>query len=217
MNAFSTDSAKWHAVRTKDPRADGQFVYCVKTTKIYCRPICKARLARHSNVQFFDTGSEAVAAGYRACKRCRPELEVFVPIADQAIERIRKNLESLSEDVAVPSLEYLAQEAGLTKYHFHRSFKKATGFTPREYVGLLRRERTAGSMAVTPGAMCVPDLITGTTASPLSLTDDFDVEPSHSFKLEDLFNFDDLVVPEVHCGPQASMAMMRRHLGGGGM
>ncbi|GIZ45603.1 hypothetical protein CKM354_000876200 [Cercospora kikuchii] len=203
MSPFTTDSTRWHAVRTKDPKADGQFVYCVKTTRIYCRPVCKARLARYSNVEFFDTGSEAVAAGYRACKRCRPELEVFVPQADQAIERICKKLDALPEDATVPSLEILAKEAGLTKYHFHRSFKKATGFTPREYLGFSRRERTAGSMNMTPAATFVPDLITGTTASPVSLTEDWNTEPSRSFKMEELFSFDDLVEPEVHCDPEA--------------
>ncbi|KAM3416630.1 Bifunctional transcriptional activator/DNA repair enzyme Ada [Cercospora zeina] len=164
MTSFLTDSSKWNAVRTKAAEADGQFVCCVKTTKIYCRPICKARLARRANVEFFDTGSESVAAGYRACKRCRPELENFVPQADQAIERIRKSLEI---------------------------FKKATGFTPREYVAASRR----GFVAVTPGAMSVPELSTGTTGSPRSWTEDGNAKDKGLLEMEDLFSFDDFTVP----------------------
>ncbi|PPJ52847.1 hypothetical protein CBER1_11263 [Cercospora berteroae] len=198
MSHFTTDSTRWHAVRTKDRKADGQFVYCVKTTRIYCRPICKARLARYSNVEFFDTGPEAVAAGYRACKRCRPELEIFVPQADRAIERICKTLDALSEGASVPSLETLAKEASLTKYHFHRSFKKATGLTPREYVAARRAASRAGTMVLTPGATLVPDLFTGTTGSPRSWTDDDKVEDVKVLELDDLFSFDEFALP-VHC------------------
>ncbi|POR34027.1 Bifunctional transcriptional activator/DNA repair enzyme Ada, partial [Tolypocladium paradoxum] len=68
---FADDDSRWQAVRARDVVADGFFVYAVRTTKVYCRPICKARLARRANVRFYATGGEAAAAGFRACKRCR--------------------------------------------------------------------------------------------------------------------------------------------------
>ncbi|EME84107.1 uncharacterized protein MYCFIDRAFT_135581, partial [Pseudocercospora fijiensis CIRAD86] len=138
---FKSDSERWNAVRARDPLADGCFVYCVKTTKIFCRPICKARLARRSNVEFFATTSEAIEAGYRACKRCKPELDIYIPEGEQSIFKIQRLLEDLPEGAPLPKLEVLASEAGLTKYHFHRSFKKATGMTPREYALSRRRAR----------------------------------------------------------------------------
>ncbi|KAG9800878.1 hypothetical protein KCU95_g235, partial [Aureobasidium melanogenum] len=69
MHDFSTPSSRWQALVTRNPAANNKFVYCVRTTRIYCRPICKARLARRANVEFFATPFEAENAGYRACKR----------------------------------------------------------------------------------------------------------------------------------------------------
>lgn len=67
------DAACWEAVRRRDRAADGRFVYSVRTTGIYCRPSCPARLARRENVRFHAGPVEAEAAGFRACKRCRPK------------------------------------------------------------------------------------------------------------------------------------------------
>lgn len=140
--SYKTEAARWAAIRDRDSHAEGCFVYCIKTTKIFCRPTCKARLCRRSNVEFYETNAEAQAAGYRACKRCKPELAKFVPEADQSIDRVREMLERLPNDAPLPKLDTLAASTGLTKYHFHRCFKKATGLTPREYA-LSRRGRRA--------------------------------------------------------------------------
>lgn len=138
--AFADDAQKWAAVSTRDPAADGAFVYCVKTTKIFCRPTCKARLARRSNVEFFVAATEAERAGYRACKRCRPELAQFTPQADK-IEEVCAMLRRRPKDAPLPQLERMARCAGLTKHHFHRLFKRETGLTPRQYVLANRRAR----------------------------------------------------------------------------
>ncbi len=79
---FSTDTKKWLAVQSKDKKADGLFVYAVRTTKIFCRPVCKARLARRSNVAFYESAHEAERAGYRACKRCKPTTSGAMPEED---------------------------------------------------------------------------------------------------------------------------------------
>ncbi|PNY29853.1 Bifunctional transcriptional activator/DNA repair enzyme Ada [Tolypocladium capitatum] len=128
--SFVDDDSRWQAVRTRDAVADGLFVYAVKTTKVYCRPICKARLARRANVRFYATGGEAAAAGFRACKRCRPELGGFMP-EERATDCGRCERLSLGD---------MAARTGLSKWHFHRTFKRCVGVTPVEY---LRTQRMA--------------------------------------------------------------------------
>src|SRR5512139_4315251 len=79
MQAPSADAARlaesrWQAVVRRDRLADGEFVYAVRTTGVYCRPSCPSRAAKRQNVAFFDSGALAAAAGYRPCKRCRPDM-----------------------------------------------------------------------------------------------------------------------------------------------
>lgn len=137
---FQTEAARWAALTARDPESNNKFVYCVKTTKIYCRPICKARLARRANVEFRNTPAEAEAAGYRPCKRCKPELMEGEDIEElevrARIERARQRVLS-GEDVV---LEDLAKEAGWSKWHFTRLFKKTVGLSPRELRDQLRAE-----------------------------------------------------------------------------
>src|SRR3546814_11225957 len=71
---FATADARWDAFLRRDPAADGRFVTGVTSTGIYCRPTCSARKPRRENVRFYQSPAEAEAAGFRACKRCRPEL-----------------------------------------------------------------------------------------------------------------------------------------------
>src|SRR4029453_17691600 len=66
------DDARWKAVKRRDHAADGAFVYSVRTTGVYCRPSCAARLPRRENVAFHQTCADAERAGFRPCKRCRP-------------------------------------------------------------------------------------------------------------------------------------------------
>ncbi|MXY51474.1 MAG: bifunctional transcriptional activator/DNA repair enzyme protein Ada, partial [Gammaproteobacteria bacterium] len=69
---FRNDDERWSAVLNRDPSADGQFLYCVTTTGIYCRPGCAARLPRRENVRFHSSCEDAENAGFRPCRRCRP-------------------------------------------------------------------------------------------------------------------------------------------------
>ncbi|KKY15717.1 putative dna repair and transcription factor ada [Diplodia seriata] len=73
---YTTPHARWRALATRDPHAHTSFVYAVRSTRIYCRPTCPARLARRANIDFYDSAAAAVTAlpGYRACKRCRPDV-----------------------------------------------------------------------------------------------------------------------------------------------
>ncbi|KAL4909453.1 metal binding domain of Ada-domain-containing protein [Aspergillus multicolor] len=130
----SSTATRWQAVVTRDPTAS--FVYGVLTTKIYCRPSCAARLARRANVEFYDTSSQAQRAGFRACKRCKPEETLQAAVNPQAV-LVRKACQMIEADIrsgVKPTLARLAGEAGLTPSHFHRVFKKIAGVTPGKYV-----------------------------------------------------------------------------------
>jgi methylphosphotriester-DNA--protein-cysteine methyltransferase len=142
---FRDDASRWRALETRDAEADGFFVYGVKSTKVYCRPICKARLARRANVTFYATGEQARDAGFRACKRCKPDLAGLMP-EEAAIRKIRAYLHDsrLCEKSTSLTLGRMAEDTGLSKWHFHRVFKRCTGLTPAEY---LRMQRTTPQYA----------------------------------------------------------------------
>lgn len=137
---FTTDEARYAAISRRDRAADGDFVYAVRTTGVYCRPSCAARLAKPQNVSFFDTTAAAEKAGFRACKRCTPNaLSPDARIA-AAVERACRLIDEAEE---LPSLEALAAEAGFSPFHFHRLFKTVTGVTPKAYAAARRAERVA--------------------------------------------------------------------------
>lgn len=122
--------SKWQALITRDQRAAKCFLYCVKSTGIFCRPICAARLARRKNVVFYDTVLEAEQAGFRPCKRCKPML----PLNESHHSIIRQTCKLLDQSPkSAPHLKVLADNAGLTQWHFHRIFRRFTGITPRMY------------------------------------------------------------------------------------
>lgn len=151
---YQDDESRWQAVRTRNIHADGLFFYGVRSTRIYCRPACKARLARRANVSFYDDAAGAQAAGFRACKRCKPEVVGFMP-EEKAVRRIREFVIASAAAAAEGgdgegegaetgermSLASMAREVGLSKWHFHRVFKKCVGVTPVEYLRVMRQRR----------------------------------------------------------------------------
>ncbi len=136
--ADTVSDPRWAAVVARDASADGEFVYSVRTTGVYCRPSCPARLARPENVRFHRTGADAEAAGFRACKRCRPDCPSLVEEHAAMVTRACRLIESSDR---VPSLEMLAAHAELSPFHFHRVFKAVTGLTPRAYAVAHRGKR----------------------------------------------------------------------------
>jgi AraC family transcriptional regulator of adaptative response/methylated-DNA-[protein]-cysteine methyltransferase len=133
---------RWAAVVARDPRADGQFVYAVKTTGIYCRPSSLARLPKPQNVEFFDTAELAEAAGYRPSKRASKDQNdaqhaAIVAAACWQIEACE----------TLPALSSLAASAGLSPFHFHRVFKAATGLTPKAYATAHRSRKLRARLA----------------------------------------------------------------------
>ncbi|MFA9462425.1 bifunctional DNA-binding transcriptional regulator/O6-methylguanine-DNA methyltransferase Ada [Thiohalorhabdus methylotrophus] len=129
---------RWQAVRDRDPQADGTFVYAVRTTGVYCRPSCGARRARPENVVFHDGPREAERAGFRPCRRCRPD---EAPSAARDAERVAALCRRIEASAEVPSLETLAAHAGLSVSRMHRIFKAVTGLTPRAYAEAHRGRR----------------------------------------------------------------------------
>lgn len=138
------DELKWAAVVARDKDCDGEFYYSVATTGVYCRPSCPARRANRVNVRFHTTPAEAEAAGFRPCKRCRPDKP---PQAEQSIAKIAAACRLIEEAEEEPGLEELAKSAGLSPYHFHRVFKAVVGVTPKAYAIAHRRKRVREKLA----------------------------------------------------------------------
>ena len=128
----------WAAVENRDARADGNFFYGVRTTGVYCRPGCASRRPLRTNTAFFETTAAAEAAGFRACKRCRPADD---SAASRHLAAIEKACALLRTSESLPSLGELADAACVSRFHFHRVFKQITGVTPRDYARSHRLHR----------------------------------------------------------------------------
>lgn len=140
----SNDDERWAAVVRRDRSADGLFYYSVRTTGVYCRPACPARRARRENVRFHATPQEAEQAGFRPCRRCRPNEPGLVKERAAAVARACRLIES-AEDM--PSLEALAAAAGMSRFHFHRVFKTVSGVTPKAYAAAQRARRVRAELS----------------------------------------------------------------------
>jgi AraC family transcriptional regulator of adaptative response/methylated-DNA-[protein]-cysteine methyltransferase len=135
---FASDNARWAAVLARDPAADGQFVYAVKTTGIYGRPSSLARLPKRENVAFFETSQAAEAAGYRPGKRASAD---HTAVAARHTAMVVAACHLIEQAETPPTLEALAATAGLSPFHFHRLFKAETGLTPKAYANAYRARR----------------------------------------------------------------------------
>lgn len=129
---------RWASVAARDAKADSTFYYSVKTTGVYCWPSCAARLARPENVQFHATREAAENAGFRPCRRCRPDQPSLM---EQHAAKVADACRLIEESEHVPSLKSLAAHAGISPYYFHRIFKAITGVTPRKYATAQRAKR----------------------------------------------------------------------------
>ncbi|WEK07523.1 MAG: bifunctional DNA-binding transcriptional regulator/O6-methylguanine-DNA methyltransferase Ada [Candidatus Pseudomonas colombiensis] len=126
---------RWQSVLARDASADGQFVYAVKTTGVYCRPSSLSRLPRPQNVEFFDSAAAAEAAGYRPSKRAAGDQ---TQLAAQHAALVAAACRQIEDAETAPTLNQLAQGAGISAFHFHRVFKAATGLTPKGYANAHR-------------------------------------------------------------------------------
>ncbi|OBZ18287.1 AraC family transcriptional regulator [Bacillus sp. FJAT-27264] len=127
---------KWQAILSNNSACDGTFFYAVRTTGIFCRPSCKSKAPKRENVAVFSVAEQALAAGFRPCKRCKPTGE-RLPDAEWVELMTRYMDNHLAEPV---KLGHLAEVCHGSPYHLHRTFKKVTGITPVDY---LQQQRVA--------------------------------------------------------------------------
>lgn len=130
-----TEEEKWIAVISNDAAADGLFYYAVKSTGIFCRPSCKSKPPARQNVLFFERPQDALAAGFRPCKRCRPELLEYQPLADVAL-RARCIIKEHHGDKQRLADEM--RQLGVSKRRLAQIFKQQYGLSPTEYLNQRR-------------------------------------------------------------------------------
>ncbi|GGI69697.1 transcriptional regulator [Polymorphobacter multimanifer] len=119
------------AIGRRDPAFDGLFYTCVRTTGIYCRPVCPARPPLLKNCSFVRAAAEAEAAGFRACKRCRPDAGPGTPAASGSKASVTRALRILEAPAAdAPPLPRLAERLGLSERHLRRLFARHLGVSP---------------------------------------------------------------------------------------
>lgn len=143
---YSTEDERWRAVRDRDSAADGYFVFVVRTTGLYSRPSCVARSARRENVVYFATIEQARAAGYRPCRRCRPDEP---DLSRQYAAAVTRACRIVEESAHPLNLDDIARKVGFSRFHFHRVFKAYTGITPHAYLAARRAHKVRRELART--------------------------------------------------------------------
>ncbi|WP_275951536.1 methylated-DNA--[protein]-cysteine S-methyltransferase [Granulicella sp. dw_53] len=160
---------QWQQVLERDPSADGQFFYAVKSTKIYCKPSCASRKPARKQVSFFPTAAAAEAAGFRACKRCEPDR--VAPKADpqaQAITAVTDYLTTHADERT--RLADVAKATGVGRLTILRGFKRVLGVSPGEFAKAQRLEKFKDKVRVprtnVPNAPLAKSEATKSTAKP---------------------------------------------------
>jgi len=140
--ARSSQNRRWEAVAARDSSQDGNFVFAVSSTGVYCRPSCPSRRPRREHVAFFRRPDEAEKAGYRACLRCRPRTAGYG--AAQEVRAICRYIEQhLDEPV---TLDQLGGEFHLSPFHLQRKFKSVLGITPKAYADSCRMNQLKSNL-----------------------------------------------------------------------
>lgn len=135
----------WEKIIACDRTYDGLFYTAVKTTKIYCRPSCRSRKPKKINVEFYQDMDEVEKAGYRACKRCQPEVEHSPQIG--IIRNVIAFLVNHYKQRIV--LEDIANHVGVSSFYLDRLFKQETEKTPRAYLEEIRIDKAASLLKST--------------------------------------------------------------------
>ncbi|MEZ4767441.1 MAG: bifunctional transcriptional activator/DNA repair enzyme AdaA [Caldilineales bacterium] len=144
------EQEKWQAVLAHDRNFDGQFVYAVASTGIYCRPSCPSRRPKREHVQFFDRPQQAEDAGFRSCLRCHPDQETLNEPNLALMQAVCRYIDDHPDQP--PKLDDLARRFNLSPYHLQRTFKRIVGVTPRQYAAAQRTERLRAGLKASASA-----------------------------------------------------------------
>lgn len=157
---------QWRSIILNDAASDGKFFYAVKTTGIFCRPSCKSKPPNRENITVFPDAEQALSAGYRPCKRCKPTGlrlpdEEWISMVAEYIDN--HYMEELN-------LQLLADLAHGSPYHLHRTFKKVNGVTPVEYIQNVRIEQAKSRLLTTTQPVAEIGKQVGLTNTPYFIT-----------------------------------------------
>jgi AraC family transcriptional regulator of adaptative response/methylated-DNA-[protein]-cysteine methyltransferase len=125
------DGSYWDAVAARDRGMDGVFFYAVTSTGVYCRPSCPSKRPRRENVVFFREREAAERAGFRPCKRCKPDAADGPDPNAQLIEKVCRYIDAHPDEPV--TLETLGRALAISPFYLQRTFKAHTGITPRAY------------------------------------------------------------------------------------
>jgi AraC family transcriptional regulator, regulatory protein of adaptative response / methylated-DNA-[protein]-cysteine methyltransferase len=145
--AMLTEDQAWAAVLARNPAADAEMVYAVTTTGVFCRPTCPSRRPSRANVFFFADPATAQAAGYRPCRRCRPQQQhADAGLVEAVSARLKRDRPATLAD--------LSRMTGRSPFTIERTFKRVLGLTPAQYqrqqrAASFRKELTGGSTRIT--------------------------------------------------------------------
>jgi len=135
------DDAAYQALRTHDARFDGRLFVGVRSTGIYCRPVCRVRVPLRRNCHFFANAASAERQGFRPCLRCRPELAPGLALVDSShalAAQAARMIEQATRDGSALYVDQLAGRLGITDRHLRRIFQRAHGVTPVDYLATQR-------------------------------------------------------------------------------
>lgn len=138
------EEAYWQAVVERDQQADGAFVFAVRSTGIYCKPSCPARRPRREQVQFFPSPDTAQEAGFRPCRRCKPEARTQEHPQLGVVQQLCRYIETHSEEQL--TLQDLSAEVHLSTSHIQHLFKQVMGVTPHQYLQSCRMTQVKHAM-----------------------------------------------------------------------
>ena len=144
LAAATVADPRYAALVARDPAADGTFFVSIRSTGVYCRPSCASRPARPENIAFHATTADAEAAGFRPCKRCKPDQPSLAALHAAAVADLCRFIESAEHP---PTLAELSARSGISAHHLHRTFKAVTGLTPREYAAARRADAVRSGLA----------------------------------------------------------------------
>ena len=133
-----TADPRFQKVRARDRGADGAFVYAVRTTGVFCRPSCAARPAKPENMAFYGTPAAARAAGFRPCKRCRPETAAATDVRSARMGALATFIADHADEPL--TLDRLAEAADMSPTHLQRTFTSVLGVSPRQFHAAKRLE-----------------------------------------------------------------------------